>query len=146
MKLSTRTRYGLRAVIDIIVNSSKGPVLLKDIARRQDISFKYLDHIITSLKVAGFVKNAPGRHGGYAMIRPPEQVYVYEIIEALEGGLAFLDCSDDPEKCSRATECVMKGVYANARNALKESFRISIEELAKKQEKIYAEKNSRKKH
>ena len=134
----------MRALIDIKINSGKGPVLLKDIARRQDISFKYLDHIITSLKVAGLVKNAGGRHGGYILKRDASDIYAYEVIDAMEGSLSLVECTEYTGNCGRSADCVLCLMYGRARDALKESFNISVEELAKRQEKIYAKKKRRK--
>ena len=83
MKVSTKARYGLRAVMELGLNYTKGPLLLKEIAKRQEISLKYLDHIFSLLKKIGIVKSV-GKGKGYILSRPPSQIRIWEIIEVLE--------------------------------------------------------------
>jgi Rrf2 family protein len=91
MKLSTKARYGLRAMVDLALHYGKDPVLLKDIAKRQEVSMKYLDHIISTLKVSGLVQTARIRHGGYVLSRPPSEIKAYEVIRAY----SFVLMNDD---------------------------------------------------
>ncbi len=85
MKMSTRARYGARLMVDLALDYGKGLSLLKDIARREKLSEKYLGQIIIPLRNRGLVKSGRGVHGGYMLARPPAQVSMKEIVEALEG-------------------------------------------------------------
>ena len=130
MKLSTRTRYGMRAMIDIALNSSTGPILLKDICRRQELSFKYLDHIITSLKLARLVRSIRGKNGGYVLTRKSDEIYASEIVLALEGSLSFSECIDSPESCNRTNTCAAHKLWDKAKKAFEKSLRIKLSILA----------------
>ena len=97
MKISTKGRYALRAMIDIAQFQQDGYVPLKDISIRQDISVKYLEQIISQLNKAGFIKSTRGTKGGYRLNREPEDIRVGEIITLLEGELAPVSCNSDKE-------------------------------------------------
>jgi len=118
MKLSTRSRYGTRALIDIALNTKDRPVLLKDVARRQQISTMYLEHLITPLIAAGLVRSTRGARGGVWLARPPEDVKLSEIIKLLEGSMAPVECVDDPNYCARSENCVTREVWTELKNAL----------------------------
>lgn len=133
--MSTRTRYGMRAMIDIAINSSE-PVLLKDICERQELSLKYLDHIITSLKLAGLVKNAGGGHGGYILSRSPDKIYASEIVGALEGGLSVRECVDDLKMCKRSKKCVSRKLWKGMKLSIEKSLNVKLSALAKEQESM----------
>jgi len=136
MKLSTKGRYGARTMVDMALHGGKGPVLLKDIAKRQNISEKYLEHIITSLKVAGLVKSIRGAHGGYILGKDPVQIKLSQIIKALEGSIAPVECVDDPDFCSRAELCVTRDVWVQIKKAMDKVLEsISLKDLVEKQKK-----------
>ncbi len=118
MKFSTRTRYGIRAVLDLAMHYGEGPIFVKDIAKRQDISKKYLDQIVTVLKTAGLVKSFRGAHGGYVLARDPVSIRLDEVVQALEGPLAPVDCVDDPSLCPRAPHCVTREIWADVKRAI----------------------------
>ena len=92
MKFNTKTRYGLRTMIEIAIHRGGGGVLQKEISERQEISFKYLDAIIASLKASGLIVNAAGRMSGYILARKPENISVYDIYKAFEQELLVADC------------------------------------------------------
>ena len=92
MKMSTRARYGLRLMVDLAVKDGKGPILLKDVSRSQEISEKYLSQIIIPLKTAGLVKSFRGAHGGYTLQRDPAKINLLEVVSALEGDLSLVEC------------------------------------------------------
>ena len=92
MKFNTKTRYGLRTMIEIAMHRGGGGVLQKAISERQDISFKYLDAIIASLKASGLIVNASGRMSGYILAKSPEDISVYDIYKAFEKELLVADC------------------------------------------------------
>ena len=83
MRLSTKGRYGTRLMLDVSSHGQDGPVLLKDVARRQDISQKYLAHLVAPLKGAGLLNSSRGAHGGYVLARPPQDITLGEVIRAV---------------------------------------------------------------
>lgn len=135
MKISTRGRYGLRAMVDLAICYGKKPVLLKDISESQDISMKYLDHIITPLRAAGLISRVKG---GYILTRHPSLMNCMEIINILEGSLAPVECVDYPDICDRVDTCVTIDIWRKIKDAQEEILRsLTLEGLAKRQkEKI----------
>ncbi len=134
MKLSTKGRYGARAMVDLALHYGQGYLLLRDIAKRQHISEKYLEHIVTSLKVAGLVKSFRGAHGGYTLAKPPTQIKLAQIIKTLEGSTALVECVDDPECCPQAGLCVTRDVWTEIKRATDEILEsISLKDLVEKQ-------------
>jgi len=120
MKLTTKSRYGTRAMIDIALNQEKGPVSLKDLAYRQGVSLKYLEQIIPSLKAAGFIRSIRGPSGGYTLAKNPRQIKVLDIIKALEGSLSPVDCVDMPKICPRVKECATFEIWKEVHDAINE--------------------------
>ena len=107
MKISTKGRYALRLMLDLALNNTGEAVSLKDIARRQDISDKYLEQIISILNKAGYVRSIRGAQGGYMLAREPETYTVGTILRLTEGSMNPVAClEDEPNQCSRAGECV----------------------------------------
>ena len=138
MKLSTKGRYGARAMLDIAVHKDNGPCVMKDISKRQDISPKYLDHILSALRRAGLIKNIRGKGGGYILSRPASAITLKDIIEAVEGSLSPVECVDNPALCDRSAECPTIDVWRNVRDAvdgvLSAATLESLVELQKKKE------------
>ena len=99
MRVSTRGRYALRLMLDLAMNNTGEPVRLKDVAKRQEISEKYLEQIISILNKAGFVKSVRGPAGGYSLKRKPEEYTVGMILRLTEGSLAPVDCVEDGTDC-----------------------------------------------
>ncbi len=120
MKISTKSRYGTRAMMDIALHGDTGPSMLKDIAERQDISPKYLDHILSSLRKAGLVKNIRGKGGGYTLTRPAYDINMKDIIMAVEGSLAPVECVDNPDLCNRVRMCSTRDVWAKMKEAMED--------------------------
>ncbi len=118
MKLSTRSRYGTRALIDIAMNTKDRPVLLKDVARRQQISTMYLEHLITPLIAAGLVRSTRGARGGVWLARAPEDIKLSEIMKLLEGSLAPVECVDDVNYCDRAETCATREVWTELKKVM----------------------------
>src|SRR3989339_1134501 len=138
IKISTRAKYGLRAMIDIGVHSARGPVYLKDIAQRQEISMKYLDHIVTILKTRGFVKNGAGGHGGYVLVLPAEELFVNEIVEALEGSLSPSGCADSEKNCKRSGRCVTRRLWQRVKEGIREALSVRLSELVESEKEIFS--------
>ena len=107
MKISTKGRYALRLMIDLAMNSVGEPVSLKDVAKRQGISEKYLEQIISVLNRAGYVQSIRGAQGGYLLRRAPEEYTVGMILRLTEGSLAPVTCVEDGDfPCERQENCV----------------------------------------
>lgn len=92
MKLSTRTRYGIRAVLELAQNNGNRPLQLRIIAQHQDISVKYLEQLMAILRSAGFVRSIRGAKGGYLLAKPPNQVKISDVFDCLEGHIATVEC------------------------------------------------------
>lgn len=119
-RLSTKGRYGVRAMFDLALHYDEGLVSLKNIAERQEISEHYLEQLIATLKKAGLVKSIRGAQGGYILSREPSKITIGEILRALEGSLSPAECIDDVEKvdCPRADFCVTKRVWERVKEAI----------------------------
>ena len=120
MKLSTRGRYGLRAMLDIAINQGDGPITLNSISKRQGISVGYLEQLMVPLKKEGLIRSVRGAQGGYLLAREPDKITVGDIIRALEGPIAPVACvsEDYPEECDRAEGCVTRLVWAKVRDSI----------------------------
>ena len=119
MKISTKGRYALILMIDLAENSSGNPVSLKDVAKRQGISDKYLEQIISVLNKAGYVRSVRGAQGGYLLKSDPETYTVGMILRQTEGSLAPVSCIEDDEIiCDRQEQCVTSIVYKKINDAI----------------------------
>lgn len=134
MKLSTRTRYGMRALLDLSINGTGSPVQLKEIASRQQISLSYLEHLMIPLISAGIVKSTRGSKGGIELAKPPELIRLKEILDVLEGPLSPVDCLKDDNSCPRSRACATRDVWDDMRKAM-ENVLISntLQDLANRQ-------------
>jgi Rrf2 family cysteine metabolism transcriptional repressor len=122
MMISTRSRYALRALIDLVRHYNGTPVLLKDIAGREGISQRYLENIFTQLRTAGILKSSKGRNGGFYPARTPERICLLDIVESLENDTSVCSCIDEPGSCGRADSCVSRDAWV----AVNKSFRRSL--------------------
>jgi Rrf2 family protein len=111
MKLSTRSRYGVRLMTRLAMNHGKGAVLMKDISRLEGISEKYLGQIIIPLRGAGLVAGRRGAGGGYTLTRKPSDVTVRDIVEVLEGDISLVPCAGNPDACRRQGACAATTVW-----------------------------------
>ncbi len=118
MKLSTRGRYGTRALLELALHYGEGLVLLKDIAQRQQISLSYLEHLITPLITGGIVRSTRGARGGVLLAKPPEEIKLSEVIQLLEGSIAPVECVNDPRICSRSSFCVTRDIWSELKEAM----------------------------
>ncbi len=112
MKLSTRGRYGVRLMFDLALNGGNGPVSLKDIAARQEISEKYLSNLIPPLRSSGLINSVRGSQGGYVLGRDPREITLKDILLVLEGPMHLVECAGQPEVCSRSTDCLVRDVWS----------------------------------
>ncbi len=118
MKLSTRGRYGTRALLDLALHQGEEPVLLKDIAGREQISVRYLDHLITPLIAGGIVRTTRGARGGVSLAKSPKEIKLSEIVRLLEGSIAPVECVSSPGICSRSKLCVTRDIWSELKQAM----------------------------
>ena len=119
MKISTKGRYALRLMMDLAENNTGSPISLKDVAKRQDISDKYLEQIISILNKAGYVRSVRGAQGGYMLKMEPQNYTVGMILRQTEGSLAPVACIEDDEiVCDRQQQCVTSIVYKKINDAI----------------------------
>jgi Rrf2 family transcriptional regulator, iron-sulfur cluster assembly transcription factor len=118
MKLSTRSRYGTRLLLDMAQHYREGPLQLGDIAKRQEVSVKYLEQIIIPLKKAHYIESVRGRKGGHMLAKPPEEINVGEIVALLEEGSGLVKCAKDTLICERADICPTRILWKEAYEAM----------------------------
>lgn len=134
MKLSTKGRYGVRLMLDLAVNAGNGPVSLKEIAARQEISEKYLSNIIPPLKNAGLIRSTRGAQGGYVLAKDPREITLKEILLVLEGPMCMVECTEKPEVCKRADECLVRDIWAEVTVKMLEALdAFTLESMVEKQ-------------
>lgn len=132
MKLSTRTRYGVRLMVALAQNYGKAPVFLKDIAKGENISEKYLSLIIIPLRGVNLVNSVRGAHGGYNLSKEPSQITLKEIVDVLEGECSLVDCVKNPSSCERSPICATHDVWAMIGEKISETLSsITLDRLAK---------------
>ncbi len=118
MKLSTRSRYGFRAALELAIEYGNGPLQIKTMAQREGISNKYLEQIIAILKSSGLVSSLRGPRGGYLLCKHPKHIKLSEIFAVLEGPLITVDCLEHPEYCARCSDCVTRKVWSDMQDAM----------------------------
>ncbi|HOQ37398.1 MAG TPA: Rrf2 family transcriptional regulator [Acetivibrio sp.] len=120
MKLTTKGRYGVKAMIDLALQGSEEPVSLKSIAERQNLSENYLEQLFAVLKKSGLVKSVRGAQGGYLLAGNPADITIGSILRSLEGSLAPVDCvlEEDPVKCDKSDSCITKFVWEKIRDSV----------------------------
>lgn len=119
MKISTKGRYALRLLLDLAVYNTGEPISLKDVAKRQEISEKYLEQIISLLNKAGFVRSIRGAQGGYMLAKAPSEYTVGMILRLTEGSLAPVSCvGEDSIECERRQGCVTVRVWEKMNDAV----------------------------
>ncbi len=123
MKLSARSRYGTRLMVDMAQHYQDGPIHLANVAKRQGISLKYLEQIIIPLKKARYIESVRGPKGGYILTKPPEEITVGEIVALLEEGTSFVECSDKDDSCQRSLICLTRRLWKEAAQAMFDKLR-----------------------
>ena len=139
MKLTTKGRYGLRAVIDLAVYAKEEPVSLAAVAERQSISISYLEQLIAKLKKAGIVQSTRGAQGGYTLAKSPEEISVGDILRALEGTLSPVECvaENGDSECASSDFCVTKYVWKRISDSINDTVNgIPLSELITESERV----------
>lgn len=121
MKLSTRSRYGVRLMIALAAAGRDKSVFLKDIAASEDISEKYLSLIVIPLRAAGLIRSIRGARGGYVLAREPKDISLCDIVEAVEGETCLVNCVKDPDICPRTSVCPTRDTWAQLSNTIKQA-------------------------
>ena len=130
MKLSTRSRYGTRILVDLARHKDQGPVQIGEISKRQDISVKYLEQLIRPLKQADLVTSVRGPKGGHLLAKEPEEITLGQIVRLFEGQSELVECISNPEKCSMSDDCQVRLAWQDATKVLYEKLdSISIADL-----------------
>ena len=120
MKLSTRSRYGTRILVDLARHHDQGPVQIGEISKRQDISVKYLEQLIRPLKQANIVTSVRGPKGGHLLAKKPEEISLGQIVRLFEGQSELVECISHPEKCSMSDDCQVRLAWQDATRVLYE--------------------------
>lgn len=140
MKISTRTRYGTRLMLNLALVYGKGQVFLKDIAKQEGISEKYLSQIIIPLKAKGLVNSFRGAQGGYSLAKAPEKITLKEVVEVLEGGLNLVDEIKDLSASTNTSLSVVRAFWSEVQKEMTASLEaVTLRDLAKK----YKEKDGK---
>ncbi len=133
MKVSTKGRYGLRIMVELAVRHGSGPVLVTAIAQSQQLPPKYIHVLLGGLKAAGLITAVRGPNGGLELAREPGRITALDVVEALEGRVAAVDCTLEPGSCGRAGDCVTREVWCDLAAAMEESLRgHTLADLAEK--------------
>lgn len=119
MKVSTKTRYGVRFMIDLAQHQNEGCVALKEVAERQGISKKYLEQVVSPLASAGLLEVTRGYMGGYRLARDPQDITLAEVVDASEDGLALLDCLSGSAPCNRQEHCSAQRIWGGMAGAMR---------------------------
>ncbi|MEI8120961.1 MAG: Rrf2 family transcriptional regulator [bacterium] len=139
MKISTKGRYGLRVLLDIATHQENGPVILRDIAKRQRISEKYLWQVINPMKSAGFVNSSRGAKGGYMLAKGSSEITLLDVISVLEGPVCVVDCVDEPATCDRSSVCVARAVWSRVEDSIKATMKgITLKQLVENEKTLEA--------
>lgn len=121
MRMPTKARYGLRAMLDLAMHGGhEHPVLLRDIAARQELSERYLEQVFIPLRHAGLVRSARGAKGGFMLSKPPHHIDILEIVEACIGDLSMVECVNSREFCARANDCAARIVWEEMTRSMRE--------------------------
>ncbi|MDR1773542.1 MAG: Rrf2 family transcriptional regulator [Clostridioides sp.] len=130
MKLSTKGRYGLKAMFILALEQQNGPVPLKLMASKQNVSLQYLEQLFSSLKKSGLVKSVRGAQGGYLLTRAPSELTVGEILDVLEGPVNISDCILDEDLCENSASCVTRIVWEKIKRGIDEvTYSISLQDM-----------------
>lgn len=118
MKLSTKGRYSLRAMLDLAVHFGQGQIRIKDISARQQISARYLEQLFIPLRKAGLVRSLRGAGGGFTLAKPPSEIPLSEIIRVAEGSVVPVRCVDKPKLCPQSDVCITRNIWTEMGRAI----------------------------
>lgn len=146
MRLTTKTRYGMRAITELAVRYNQGPVSVSYISKKEGISISYLEQLLNTLKRNGIVRSIRGPQGGYVLAKGPADIKVYDIVRVLEGDLALVFCIEEEKNkknCEKIDECISRLLWKKLNDSIKDILNsVSVEDLcqgfdaSRKQEKV----------
>jgi Rrf2 family cysteine metabolism transcriptional repressor len=143
MNLSTRARYGTRALLDLALHQDEAVVPLKDIARRQEFSLPYLEHLITPLIAGGIIRSTRGARGGVSLLKHPQEIKLSEVIHLLEGSTAPVECVNHPKICPRSDLCVTRDIWDEMKKAMDGVLQsTTLQDLVERQKRKWASQGS----
>ena len=123
MKVSTKGRYGLRVLLDLGIHASGDrPRMLKDVAKNQNISEKYLSRLVIDLRRAGLISSVRGAGGGYKLARPPKMITILNVFEVMEGSLDIVDCLNQSDLCERSNQCPSQVLWSQINQKVRNVF------------------------
>ena len=120
MKLSTKGRYAIRAMLDLALQKRENPTMIKEISKRQNISDLYLEQLFNRLKAAGLVRSTRGPRGGFTLTRAPSLITMRDVLQAMEGSTAPVECVDNAQICERSDNCVTRRLWSAIKLAMDE--------------------------
>jgi Rrf2 family protein len=133
MKISTKGRYGVRAALELAIRYGQGPVMVREIAEIQNISERYLEQILNSLRTSNLVKSTRGAKGGYELAKHPSQITMASIVLSLEGPIDVVNCTGE-ENCGMRSSCAATTVWSEIKTAIEKVLdSITLDDLAEKQ-------------
>ena len=142
MRLSTKGRYGTRAMLDLAIRGNGKAIPAKDIAKSQNIPIRYLEQILNTLRKVGLVKSVRGINGGYSLAKKPDEIKILDIVTTLEGSLAPVKCVDDTGECERTEHCTTRALWSELKDKIEETLSaatladLCVEERKKAAEKL----------
>ncbi len=117
-------------MLELASHYGEGPLELKEIAKKEDISLKYLEQVINPLRSGGLVKAVRGSKGGYSLAKHPSEICLYDVVETLEGPLNLLECLGDPKACQKVTSCVTREIWKEVSDAISKIFySVTLEDM-----------------
>jgi len=145
MKMSTRGRYGLRAMLELARCFGDEPLMMGTLAEREGLSRKYLHALLTGLKSAGLVRSVRGAGGGFVLARDPSEIKLNEVLSALEGSLCLVDCVADKERCDRAEQCTARPLWQELSGAIENVLdNVTLEDLVAQKIEVRSETSGKK--
>lgn len=134
MRFSAKSEYGVRALLDVAMNGGNKPIQVKEIAKRQGIPERFLEQVMSSLKKAGLVESVRGAQGGYMLGRPDKDITLADIIQAVEGPIALMECtSEDESRCEQVDLCVIRDAWRDVQSSIVEALdSVSLAQMAAK--------------
>ena len=117
-------------MLELAIQFGKGPIELKEISKRENISLKYLEQVITPLRSAGLVKSVRGSKGGYSLAKPPSEICLNDLVEILEGPINLTECLTDPKVCPKSAFCVTRDIWEEVSGVISQIFHsVTLEEM-----------------
>lgn len=139
LKISTKSRYGTRAVLEIALNQNKRNLTRKQISKNQEIPSSYLENILISLKTKGIIRTIRGPKGGYELAKDPKDITIFEIVDILEGNTDLVPCLENSNVCARNSICVTTDVWRRLQKVQEDLLsEITIKDLIEQTKELYS--------